>query len=262
MISDSEPISRITHTMDGKSKILDVISATFVTQHTINGVPNKADEEDLALMTMAIYEVIKRHSYVSLQELKYVFSQGLTGEYGENTHFFNAKNVNTWLRVYQENRRKIVKDLSQKKHQEDEQREVSEEEKRAIRIDLVKWFLDWIDVQRERYHEARGGGQKFSFYDIQDHYSGAYWYDRFTAEGIMDPPSKEEKIEVFAAYEKKSVSAHSRRRKSAGPININSPQVSQTAVNMAKFHFVKKLLYMWFENDLNYHVLLTETLNN
>ena len=256
IITDGEPIAKFMNEMDGKSRILDLIDTTMATQHTVNGVPINVDAEDLALMNIAILEVIKRFGYLSINELKYVFSRGLTSEFGEMTHFFNAKNVNIWLKKWSEERKSFVKEIIHKRNKQEYSEPMSDQERERLHMDLVSDFCDWIDSQRQRWAESVLSGATFKLHDIEDHYGGGLWYDKLIEMSVLEPPTKEEKLKAIEAYKEKALMKMKSSRASRH-IHVGDGSVESRARTYAKFHFVKRLLLNWFENDFNYRELLT-----
>lgn len=250
MIQSSEPVGRLVQTVDGKNQILDLIQTTLTSQHTINGVPDRMDERDQALLMAAIVEVIKRFAFINLEELRYVFKRGLTGDYDEMNHFFNAKNVNIWIKTYIERERSGNAKLIAQRRQEqpDNKPEPSPSEREKLRQKVWIVFYEWIDKQHQRYKEAKLGGLEFKFSDIDDHPAARYYYKRMIEGGFMEVPGKEEKIQAVEAYKLKAIHDLKSDR-SGGMVTQDAPEVQERAKSLAMMHFIKRQLFNLFEND-------------
>ena len=260
-LTKDEPIGRSISTMEGKARILDLIQTTLTTQYTVNGVPDKLDEHDNALLIAAIFDVIKRNQFLTLSELQYVFSRGLTSEYGEMTHFFNANNVNIWIRKYIDKERSgAAKAIAQQRQQDYEKPEPTEEEKQQVTEAVWNQFVEWIHRQHAAFKEAIGAGS-FKASDIDDHPAAAYYYKKMVEKGLLDVPTAQEKKDAVTMYIATAmVNLKGKGYKpttNGGVIQPTDEKVQDAAKSLAMMHFIKKRVYDWFVSDVNLEDILS-----
>lgn len=254
-LMNDEPLGRSLQTFEGKNRLLDLISTTTVTQYTVNGVPDKLqdDEDAAALHQSTIYNEIKRRGFLTFKEIKYIFGRGLVGEYGQNTHFFNAKNVKFWIDSYVEKERTKTAKLKAQAIQEaaEIRPELTPREKAELSRQVWTRFVEWVKKQHGRYKEF-AGRMEFTADDIENHPAPELYYRKMIERGMILEPPVEVKKELMIFYTPDALEELKQkgyRSIASKMINIGDPSVKAVAKRMAMMKIIKDQLFTWFSND-------------
>lgn len=260
----SEPIGQLVKRENGDAALLIVIGEAFATQHTFNGAKTaeRYSESDIADVQINVLKIVGEYGFLTIEELREVFKNGMTGAYGDDRVYFSALSVRHWLNEYNKERREVMKRAAIEAEDENNN-EPSAQEKEAATKAAFNVFVKWIDKQHAAFKEQIYSGT-FSAAMIPAPVAGPYWYKRLLSLGHLDEPLPDKKKQYFEAAKLEviqEIREDNRRRRIPQFVDADSEEVKIRARNLAMAWCVRDCVYNWLINDANYEKELLTSIN-
>jgi hypothetical protein len=248
-------------TTQGTQRLTGQLIKLFSLQHTFNGARSveKYDESEISIIVKELVSMIQeKYLSLTLEELVHICKKGMTGAYNDKV-YFSVMSVRSWIEEYlKTERQRISKELIKKRNDEfGKPKELTEEEIKQNRIAMFKQFLYYLDTECQKYNESPSES-KYDAKNIAICLAPSYWYDKFIEMGFLVKPSDEEKTKVFDSCIKPAELLLKQKNVSLSPTvgNFASDKVKDNAIVLAKWHFVRGVIFDWFEKGVDFKGLL------
>ena len=244
---------------EGPTKISKIIAGAFAKQHVYNNArtSERFTQEETGEIVYNCYKIVSQYKYLTIEEIEYIFKQGMTGAYGEDV-YFSAKAVRSWISTYcSKERPELIKNRYKKiEHLNNAPKEISAEEQKQMRYSTFKRFCEFLESEHQKSYEMILEGE-FKASNIGICLTPDYWYNKFIELGLISEPSTEEKnkaVEENRLYAAEIINRRGFDKKSM--TNIHGDDVTQHAITLAKWSFVRDKIYYWFMNDQPYKKII------